>query len=116
MNPIQQMIDGLFAQLEAAIQASSAGMLAKIFLVSALKQLNQAVDSLFTANPQLQTAEGAFPLTPAQIKELADVVLNIAAKVFIGKPAVAAIIEAIKLALDSFLSSQAAPLLAWKCA
>jgi len=54
-------------------------------------------------------------LSPSQIKELADAVLGMLTTIFVGNPTVAAIIEAIKLAVDSFLTSHAAPMLSFKC-
>lgn len=111
VNPIQQMIDGLFAQLEAAVQASSLGFLKKSLAIAVLKQLQSAIDALFSTQPKA----GMEALSPSQIKELADAVLGMLTTIFVGNPTVAAIIEAIKLAVDSFLSSHAAPLLSFKC-
>lgn len=109
VNPIQQMIDGLFAQLEAAVQSSSLGFLRKNFALVVLRQLQQAIDGLFSK----QTGVGAEALSPSQVKELADAVLGMLTTIFASNPLVASIISAIKLAVDSFLSQQAAPLLAY---
>ena len=114
MNPIQSFLDGLFAQLEAAIQASSLGFLKKSLALMVLKQFQQALDALFSGKPQFQGV-GAAALSPAQIKELIDEGLAMLSTIFGSDEKLAAIIAAIKLAVDSFLSAQAAPLLAWQC-
>lgn len=95
---LQAVIDQLFAQLEAQLTGHP-------FFLRLLEQLQKEIDSLFSHQQFSTSVRSKSGLSPAQIRQLADVVLGILQTVFVANPTVLAIITAIKTILDSLIPS-----------
>lgn len=94
-NVLQQVIDNLFAQLEAQLTG-------RPLLLDLVKQLQAVIDALFAPPAQRALLGG---ITPADVKKLADWVIEKLQAAFIGNTEVEGILTLLKLAIDSLLQA-----------
>ncbi len=97
-NVLKPIIDAIFAQLEAQLAG-------RPLLLALVKQLQAMIDKYLSAKAGMEMDAGAAAITPAIIKQFADMLIPILQTVFAANPLVVSILTSLKAAIDTFLTS-----------